>query len=142
LEDVTESRLMRDESPATTGDVAYEPPREFVESTNVWQFMQEYGVDSYEELIELTTTEVEGVPSGVDWFWDVLPEYLGIEFFEPYDQVRDDSEGPQWTEWYPGGTINVAHNDHDRQARTDSETRNTLATIWDSLLHTLSRLRD
>src|SRR6056297_2051110 len=102
-----------------TDEIAHEPSQEFVESTNVWQFMQEYGIDDYDALIERTTTELDDVPdSGVDWFWDELVDYLGLEFDEDYDEVRDDSEarsasegasgetasrgGPQFTDWYPG----------------------------------------
>ena len=113
-------------------EVVHEPDRAFVESTNVWQFMQRYGIDDYEALIERTTTELDGEPeSGVEWFWDVLPDELGIEFDEPYDAVRDDADGPQFTEWYPGGKINAAHNVLDRHAARDSGTRNHVACIWE-----------
>jgi acetyl-CoA synthetase len=113
-------------------DVVHEPSREFVESTNVYEFMQAYGIEDYDALIERTTTELDGVPeSGVDWFWDELVDYLGIEFYEDYDTVRDDSEGPQFTDWYPGGEVNVAHNVVDRHAAADSPTRNKVATIWE-----------
>ncbi len=122
-------------APESLGDldrVVHEPTREFIESTNVWAFMQAHDIDDYDELIERTTTSVPGEPdSGVDWFWDILPEYLDIDFFEPYDQVRDDSEGPQFTEWYPGGRLNAAHNVVDRHAARDSETRNKAAIIWE-----------
>ncbi|WP_276271264.1 AMP-binding protein [Haloarcula litorea] len=112
--------------------VVHEPDEEFVESTNVWQFMQTYGIDDYGELIRRTTTELEGVAeSGVDWFWDELVDYLGIEFFEAYDTVRDDSEGPQFTDWYPGGEINAAHNAVDRHAARDNGARNHVALIWE-----------
>jgi acetyl-CoA synthetase len=112
--------------------IVHEPSEEFVESTNVYEFMTEYGIDDYDELIERTTSSKEGVDdSGVEWFWDLLPEYLGIDFFEPYDAVRDNSEGPQFTEWYPGGELNVAHNVVDRHAAVDSETRNTVACIFE-----------
>jgi acetyl-CoA synthetase len=128
--------------------VVHEPSQAFVESTNVWEFMQEYDIDDYEELIDRTTTEVDGEPaSGVDWFWDTLPEYLGIEFYEEYDQVRDDSgarrapddasgeaasrDGPQFTDWYPGGELNVAHNVVDRWAEPEAPERNRVATIWE-----------
>ncbi|KPN31432.1 acetyl-coenzyme A synthetase [Halolamina pelagica] len=119
---------------ATEGfdEVVHEPGREFVESTNVWQFMQTYGIDDYEELIERTTTEIDGEPdSGVDWFWDELPAYLDVEFYEPYDTVRDDSDGPQFTDWYPGGEINIAHNTLDRYAEVDAPERNKVACIWE-----------
>ncbi|NHX36210.1 MULTISPECIES: AMP-binding protein [Halolamina] len=119
---------------ATEGfdEVVHEPDREFVESTNVWQFMQAYGIDDYEELIERTTTEVEGEPdSGVDWFWDEMADYLDVEFYEAYDTVRDDGDGPQFTDWYPGGEINIAHNTLDRYAQVDSPERNKVACIWE-----------
>jgi len=113
-------------------EIAHEPSQEFVESTNVAEFMQTYGIDDYDDLIERTTTELEGEPeSGVDWFWDELVDYLGIEFYEAYDEVRDTSEGPQFTDWYPGGELNVAHNVVDRHAAVDEERRNKVATIWE-----------
>ena len=113
-------------------EIAYEPRQEFVESTNVWQFMQTYDIDYYDELIERTTSEIDGVDeSGVEWFWDEVVDYLGIEFFEEYDVVRDDSEGPQFSDWYPGGEINIAHNVLDRHAAVDSGARNHVATIWE-----------
>ena len=97
---------MATESLADIDEVVHEPSQEFVESTNVWEFMQEYGIDDYDELIERTTTNVEGVDQpGVDWFWDEIIDYLGIEFYEDYDAVRDDSEGPQFSRWYPGGEL-------------------------------------
>ncbi|MEF8881930.1 MAG: AMP-binding protein [Halapricum sp.] len=113
-------------------EIAFEPDQEFVEATNVWQFMQAYDIEDYAELIERTTNEIEGEPaSGVDWFWDQVVDYLGIDFYEDYDQVRDDSDGPQFTDWYPGGELNLAHNVLDRHATVDSGTRNHVATIWE-----------
>ncbi|SFK69115.1 acetyl-CoA synthetase [Halogranum rubrum] len=112
--------------------IVHEPSQEFVESTNVWQFMQEHSIENYDELIERTCTDVEGVDeSGVEWFWDELVDYLDVEFYEDYDTVRDDTEGPQFSDWYPGGKINIAHNTLDRHAAVDSETRNKVACIWE-----------
>jgi acetyl-CoA synthetase len=115
-----------------TDEVVHEPSQEFVESTNVHAFMQEYGIDDYDELIRRTCTDVDGVAeSGVDWFWDELPDYLGIDFYSDYDTVRDDTDGPQFSDWYPGGTINVAHNVLDRHAAPDAAARNDVALIWE-----------
>ena len=135
------------ESLGEFNEVVHEPAEEFVQSTNVRAFMDEFGIEDYDELIARTTGDVEGVDeSGIDWFWDTMPEYLGIDFFEPYDAVRDDNaerssasnrtqsggnEGPQFTEWYPGGKINLAHNTLDRHAAPGSETRNKVACIWE-----------
>ncbi|WP_281193875.1 AMP-binding protein [Halorubrum sp. F4] len=113
-------------------EVAHEPDPEFAESTNVAAFMREYGIDDYEELIARTTSNVAGEPeSGVDWFWDEIVDYLDIDFYADYDAVRDGSDGPQFTDWYPGGEINVAHNVVDRHAAVDSPNRNRVALIWE-----------
>ncbi|WP_323191746.1 AMP-binding protein [Halostella sp. PRR32] len=120
------------ESLADVDEVVHTPTQEFVESTNVYEFMREYGMEDYDELIARTTGDVEGVEeSGVDWFWDEMVDYLDIEFYEGYDEVRDDSDGPQFTDWYPGGEINIAHNTLDRHADPESETRNKVACIWE-----------
>jgi acetyl-CoA synthetase len=120
------------DSIADSERIVHEPSKAFVESTNVWGFMQQYGIDDYDALIERTTSELDGIEeSGVDWFWDELVDYLGIEFYEAYDQVRNRTRGPQFDDWYPGGEINIAHNVVDRHAAVDSETRNTVATIWE-----------
>jgi acetyl-CoA synthetase len=113
--------------------IVYEPEQAFVESTNVREFMRTYDIDGYDELVDRTTSTVDGVPeSGIDWFWDELVDYLDIEFYEDYDRVREDSAGPQFSEWYPGGELNIAHNVVDRHAAPDSATRNKVATIWES----------
>ena len=116
----------------TEYEIAHRPDEAFVEATNVRAFMREHGIDDYEELVERTTTELPGEPdSGVEWFWDEVVEWLGIEFYEDYDAVRDNSDGPQFTDWYPGGELNLAHNLVDRHARVDNGARNHVATLWE-----------
>jgi acetyl-CoA synthetase len=105
-------------------ELVHEPSREFVESTNVFQFMEAYGIDGVDELRERSTDDL-------DWFWGELPEYLGLEFFEEFDQVRDETDGPQFTEWYPGAKLNVAHNTVDRHAEPGNGSRNHVACIWE-----------
>ncbi|MFC6785714.1 AMP-binding protein [Halobaculum halobium] len=113
-----------------TDEIVHEPGEAFAEATNVRAFMREHGIDDYEELIERTTTELDGEPdSGVDWFWDELVDYLDIDFYEEYDAVRDDTDGPQFSDWYPGGEINVAHNVLDRHAAGDA--RDDVACVWE-----------
>jgi acetyl-CoA synthetase len=107
-----------------TDRVVYEPPEGYVEGTNAYEFAREHGYDSLDELIQASADDVE-------WFWDALPEHLGVEWYEPYDAVRDASEGPQFTEWYPGGSINVAHNTVDRWAELDAPERNRVAITWE-----------
>jgi len=133
---------------AMSDDFVHVPDESFVESTNVSQFMREYDIADYDELIARTTSDVPGEPaSGIDWFWDEVVDYLDIEFYEGYDDVRDDggprratedvsgdavsTDGPQFTRWYPGGKLNIAHNVLDRHAGTDDGARNRVACIWE-----------
>ena len=104
--------------------IVHEPSTEFVEGTNVWRFMADHDIADYDELIERTCTDI-------DWFWDELVDVLDVEFFEPYDAVRDDADGPEFTRWYPGGRLNVAHNVLDRHAAVGSPARNRVACIWE-----------
>ncbi|MDX1746739.1 MAG: AMP-binding protein, partial [Halobacteriales archaeon] len=104
--------------------VVHEPDPSFVETANVTAFMNAYDIVDYEELLDRTCGDLE-------WFWDEIVDFLGIDFYEPYDEVRDGSDGPQFTHWYPGGSINLAHNLVDRHASLDSGTRNSVACIWE-----------
>ncbi|PSQ38740.1 acetyl-CoA synthetase [Halobacteriales archaeon SW_5_70_135] len=90
-------------------EVVHEPSGRLATDTNLHQFAREHDLD-VDEAVEYTTEHV-------DWFWDTVVDHLGVEFYEDYDAVRDDSEGPQFTEWYPGAELNVAHNTLDRHAR-------------------------
>jgi len=113
-------------------EVVYEPPADVVESSNVYQFMQQYGIEDYDELHRRSVEEIDGEPdSGLAWFWDAVVDYLDLEFYEDYHTVLDDTDGPQFTDWYVGGELNIAHNVVDRHARPDNPTRNDVACIWE-----------
>ncbi len=52
-----------------------------------------------------------------DWFYPALLEDLGVEWFRPYERLKDDSAGLPWTEWFLGGELNLVHNALDRHLR-------------------------
>jgi len=68
------------------------------------------GVSSYPELVRAGEEDL-------DRFWDEAVKDIGIEWFEPYTQVRDSSRGIEWTTWFPGGKLNLTHNCVDKQVR-------------------------
>ena len=109
--------------------VVHEPTQEWIESTNVWAFMQAHDIDDHEEFLARTTGQHDRDDAGIEWFWDELVDYLDLEFDEPYDAVRDDTDGPQFTDWYPGGRLNIAHNVLDRYAEGDRADEN--AIVWE-----------
>jgi acetyl-CoA synthetase len=100
--------------------VIWVPPREFVERTNVWRLMRKLGLSEREAFLRFSREEPER-------FWDQLLTEMGVECFEPYRQVRDLSRGPEWTQWFVGGKINLAHNCLDRWA-----TSGRAACIWEN----------
>jgi len=97
----------------------WQPSREFIESTNVWRFMQRLGFTDREEFLRFSRDQPER-------FWDEMLREMRVDWFEPYHQVLDASRGPQWTEWFLGGRLNIAHNCLDRWAATDR-----VACLWE-----------
>jgi acetyl-CoA synthetase len=92
-------------------ELIWEPSREYVERANVTRLMRSHGISDYHELVRRSQEDIE-------WFWDAVVRDLGIDFFEPYDEVLDASGGPEWPRWFTGGTVNLSFNCVDRHARS------------------------
>ena len=95
------------------------PTREFMEGSNVWRFMQRLGFDDREAFLLFSREHPER-------FWDEMMREMGVSWFTPYENVLDDSRGPEWTRWFTGGRLNIAHNCLDRWADSDR-----VACIWE-----------
>ena len=89
----------------------WEPSREGIERTNVWRFMQRLGFSDREAFLQYSRDRLET-------FWDEMVRETRIDWFHPYQQVLDDSRGPEWTRWFCGGRINIAWNCLDRHAQS------------------------
>jgi acetyl-CoA synthetase len=61
-------------------------------------------------------------------FWDARAKEL-LDWYEPYQQVFDDSNRP-FFKWFAGGKTNVVHNALDRHVK--SWRKNKLAMIWEA----------
>jgi acetyl-CoA synthetase len=96
------------------------PTQEFVVGTNVWRLMKRLGFDDREAFLRFSREEPER-------FWDEMMREMGVAWFKPYDKVLDASRGPEWTQWFTGGRLNIAHNCLDRWADSDRA-----ACIWES----------
>ncbi len=97
----------------------WEPSREFRESTNVWRLMQRLGFSGREAFLQFSRDEPER-------FWGEILREMRVEWFTPYHQVLDAGRGPEWTQWFVGGRINIAHNCLDRWADSGR-----IACIWE-----------
>lgn len=66
----------------------WEPSPEWIERTNVFQFMRKLGLKDREEFLRFSTQNLET-------FWDQIVRQTGIEWFQPYHQVLDTSRGSE-----------------------------------------------
>lgn len=88
-------------------DVIWRPRPDDLENSHVARLMRRHGIHTAEVLRERAATDPE-------WFYRAIEEDLGIEWFEPYQRLLDDSRGLPWTDWFQGGRLNVVHNVLDR----------------------------
>ena len=102
-----------------TPGVIWQPSRDFIESTNVWLFMRRLGFDDREDFLRFSREQPE-------LFWDEIMREMCVEWFEPYRQVVDMSRGPEWSQWFLGGRLNIAHNCLDRWAHSGR-----VACLWE-----------
>ena len=102
-------------------EIVWRPSEDDVEGANVTRLMRTHGIGSYGELVKRSQDDVE-------WFWDAVVKDLGIEFFEPYRTVLDQSKGVPWATWFTGGRVNLAHNCVDRWAQASPD---RVAVLWE-----------
>ena len=85
------------------GEVVWRPTDEVVEHANATRLVRRALAPSYRELVYRSSDD----PA---WFWPLVIEDMGLEFSEPWTAVYDDSRGPEWTTWFPGGKVSIARN--------------------------------
>ena len=101
--------------------IVWRPSSAYVEGANVTRFMRANGITTEEDLLRRSVEDV-------GWFWDAVVRDLGIEFYRPYERVLDTSAGIEWTTWFGGGRVNLAHDCVDRWAERTPE---AVAVLWE-----------
>jgi len=109
----------REVAAPSTSDV-YTPDPAIVENSNVMAYARSKGFSSYEELYQWSLEHTEE-------FWSDMANEL--EWFEPWQQVLDDSNKP-FFKWFVGAKTNIVHNAIDRHLKTWR--KNKLALIWEA----------
>lgn len=102
-----------------TGKFVWYPTPEYTDPAHLTQFMAQHNLNSFSELY---TRSIEDIP----WFTSAVLDYLGIEFFQPYRQVLDLSQGIAWPRWVVDGKMNIVHNCLDKHIGTPIEKRTGL----------------
>ncbi|MCC6859948.1 MAG: AMP-binding protein [Bryobacterales bacterium] len=87
----------------------WQPSAEWVRGTNVYRFMTRLGCETAEDFLRFSRENLEA-------FWREIVDEAGIEWFQPYDRVLDESRGVEWARWFLNGKLNIAWNCLDRHA--------------------------
>lgn len=90
--------------------------------SNLYQFYRRNGFATLAEFMQRATDDVA-------WFWEAVLRTLDIQFYEPYSQIVDLTDGIQFPKWCVGGKLNIVHNCLDKYIGTDRE--NQLAIKWE-----------
>ncbi len=104
------------------GEIVWRPTSEHVEQANLTRFMKTHSIGTFDDLMKRSTEDVA-------WFTDSLLKFLNIEFYKPYEQVVDLSEGIAWPKWCVNGKMNIIHNCLDKYMGTSAEDKTAL--IWE-----------
>ncbi len=91
-------------------DIVWYPHGDYISNSRIRGFMNRHHIVSWQDLLLRSMENIE-------WFWPAALEYLGIEWFVPFQRLYDDSEGMPWTKWFIGGKLNITHNILDRHIR-------------------------
>lgn len=101
-------------------DIIWQPNQDYLQKTNIAQFMKKLGIDNPKELIKKSSEDIE-------WFWEEALNDLGVEWYQNYSKIVE-GELP-FASWFLDGKINLVHNCLDRHQKT--ETKNNVALIWE-----------
>lgn len=123
-------------------EIAWAPGPESAADTNTSRFMRDHDIDTFDELVERSSSEPE-------WFWGSIVEFLGLPFDPPWTAIRDTSRGHPWATWFVGSGFNLsvacvdrwAEDDADRVAvRSQKEDGTTRELTYGALLELVERL--
>jgi acetyl-CoA synthetase len=116
------------------GDIVWRPTADYIERAHLTAFMRRHGMKDFDELMSRSMTDIA-------WFTDAVLKYLDIQFYEPYSEVVDLSEGIQLPKWCVGGKMNIVHNCIDKYIATEPQShgkekeslslRDSVAVLWE-----------
>ena len=89
---------------------------DLIAQSNLQRFIEKHALGSYGELMRRSTTDIA-------WFWDTVLCDLGIQFYKPYSDVVDLTQGKPWARWCVDGEMNIVHNLLDKHAGTEIDNR-------------------
>jgi acetyl-CoA synthetase len=97
--------------------VIWQPDPDLARESNLAQFMNEHGIDSYDDLLKRSDSEPE-------WFWRAI--LSKVVFERAFSRLVDESRGPPFASWCVGGRSNVVTSCLERHRGTDIWGRNAI----------------
>ena len=88
----------------------WRPSPDYLENSNVARLMRTLGAVTADELRARSVADIGA-------FWQTVVRDLGIEFRAPYREVVDLSGGIAYSQWFPGGRLNMIDTVLSRWAR-------------------------
>jgi acetyl-CoA synthetase len=104
------------------GAVAWRPPADALQTTNVGRFLVTHNFSSFEDLRQQSIAD----PA---WFWAAAADWLKVPFSSPYTSVLDSSDGIEWSRWFNGATLNAGELCVDQWAAADP---GRPAVVWEA----------
>ena len=92
-----------------TDQIVWNPTEEQLSRSRLLSFIREHGIADYEAFLDRSMHDP-------NWYWDAVVKHLGIEWYEPYRQVLDVSQGLAWPRWFSGASYNYVHDAVDKHA--------------------------
>ena len=96
----------------------FKPTEDFINKTNVKQWMDRHNISNIDEIYK----------KGENWeeFWDEISKEL-VEWYEPYEKVVE-WDAP-WVKWFVGAKYNIVHDALDKHV--NSWRKNKVAYIFE-----------
>lgn len=104
-------------------EISWQPTSDYVASSTLVRFLQAHALNDFESLCKRSNADPE-------WYWSAVIKYFGIDFYKPYEQILDISNGLPWAQWCVGGSTNVTLNCLDAHRHT--ATMEKPAIVWES----------
>jgi acetyl-CoA synthetase len=96
--------------------IVWQPDASVQQQTTIQRLMNRHGIPDYATLQARSVEDVA-------WFWEAVMEDLGIEFYHPYSQLMDLSDGMEFPRWCVDGEMNIVHNCLDKWQETAARDR-------------------
>jgi acetyl-CoA synthetase len=105
-----------------SNEVVWNPTEDHLRRSRLMRFMREHGIEDYDAFLARSVADS-------DWYWDAVVKHLGLEWYRPYAQVLDVSQGLAWPRWFAGASYNYVHDAVDKHA--SGADRDRIAIRWE-----------